>query len=186
MSARRRPWSDLPLALALLLGLSCPALGQTTPTPDRDPGWYYDHGFMPIDVAIVDSLPYGGAPAVVMRRTDRAPAEPHDYLLMARSDASVKLLRDTLFDLFFLQSRYGTCPKHSRVMRVHGSGHVPPPQWNATSDSAVAETLRELRAKKVEDIPDIGRGRELEMWIRRYHTFPVEQLPPGGPVHRVC
>ncbi|MDP2481338.1 MAG: hypothetical protein Q8W51_01515 [Candidatus Palauibacterales bacterium] len=173
-------------ALVLLLGLSRPALGQMTPTPRNGPDWYYDHGFLPVEVAVVDSLPYGGAPAVVMRRTDRAPAEPHDYLLMARSHASAKLLRDTLFDLFFLQSRYGTCPKRARVMRVNGTSHVPPPRWNATSDSGVAETLRELRAKKVEEIPDVGRGREIEMWIRRYYTFPVEQPPRGGPVHRVC
>ena len=74
----------------------------------------------PFAIAVVDSLAYPDADAVVVRRPS---AQPHDVILVRRGKADPSRLADAVRLLEILRASGGDLPTSQAAFRVTSSGH---------------------------------------------------------------
>lgn len=174
-----RFWKQLLLvggALALLCAIVSTGLAAQDARRFRQ-------GLTPVGVALVDDFRYGDTDAVILRRTQ---ATPHDVILLRSSAASGQLLASSIAMLGMVHVQQGACPAANSVVRVRDFEGRRTPEWTERDSVQAEATIRDLRAKALRHVPDVGQARLKRIWVRRYYG-PREPFPgPDGPRTSVC
>ncbi len=154
---------------------------QTSPASDL---YYYQQGRVPIIVALVDSVPYPSADAVIIRRRAQV---PHDVIVIRSAAASETLLVRAFFTLYTAHFQDSACPSRDAVHRVTERSGTAPPDWSDNDRRGVATLLERLRTRSNAHVSGIGSARAKKVWIRRFWNEPRERYPfgQGGPTS-VC
>lgn len=122
---------------------------------------------VPVTVALVERLPYPGAPFVILRQ-----AAGGDYILLPE-DADAALLTDAVNALLLARQRGGDRVTADAVLRVRAPERVRgtrPLPW-------VARVLTDLRTAPRSAVPSVGLAPAVQIWLPR-QTRP--QPPPSA------
>jgi len=115
---------------------------------------------VPAAVVFVDSLPHQGAPFVIVRRVD---ASPGDVILL-RTGATAEHLSDAVRALMMARQVSGDSATTARTMRVR-------PHQGAAQNRPVLpwapRVLADVARAQVQNIPGVGRGRSVTIWLPR-------------------
>lgn len=117
---------------------------------------------VPAAVVLVDSLPQQGAPFVIVRRVD---ASPGDVILL-RTGATAEHLSDAVRALMMARQVSGDSATTARTMRVR-------PRQGAAQNRPILpwapRVLADLARAEVQNIPGVGTGRSVTIWLPRQH-----------------
>lgn len=117
----------------------------------------------PVTVMLVDSLPYSGADAVVVRR---ASSEHRDVILVRRNAASPRVFLAAAEVLRVSWTVSGSSSGEVQILRV--PAQLTAREWNADEVRAAAGTLGRLRqaSRPNVDITGLARGPAATVYLR--------------------
>lgn len=113
-----------------------------------------------VTIALVDSLPFRGAPAVILRR---AMARPHDRIVLPRTSATGDQLLAAVFQLLAIRERMGDTSRADKVFRVTAAKG--PSVWDQRERRTADRLVARLKSRPSEPIVGIGSGSEAEIYL---------------------
>jgi hypothetical protein len=156
LSANIAQVSGLILGVALLIVDATSASGQGRPMRLD--------GMTPFTIVVVESLPYGNASAVVLRRT----SEPSgDFVVVRAADLSPIKLGSAVRHLVMIRASEGSEPQQDRIYRVSGEARP----WIRPNE--VAEWIRRLRAAPRTNFLSFGSASMITLYM-------PNQMADGG------
>ncbi len=106
---------------------------------------------VPVTIAIVDSVPYGGAPAVVLRR---ATSIPRDVIVLGRAAASGEQLSAAIATLLVARELGGDTARADAVLRVNATRG--PAAWTTGETRITSAFVSRVLAGSAENVSGVG------------------------------
>lgn len=134
--------------LACMLMMFAGALDAQQGTPRR----------VPVTIVMMDRLSQADAPFVIQRRPDLVPRD----VIVVQTDATADQLSDAVRSLLTIRQVSGDTAATQATMRMRRQSAA---AQNRRALPWVRRVLADLRQAAEKDVPGIGRGRTVEIWL---------------------
>lgn len=115
---------------------------------------------VPVTIAVVDSVAYGSARAVILRR---AHGDERDLILIPRANATGEQLSAAIFMLLTERELAGDSSRVDQVTRVTSARG--PKAWTNHETAQCDQFIRRLLGKRLNQVPGIGRARSGRLYL---------------------